>query len=181
MKKCLWLIPIAVAVLFSAAGCSTKGDVFLSFDWFVQPDDWSCTDTNIDDPGVIDTLEQSPYEYPTQPGNYYFDYTTNLNYWEIYYTLTAHTGSAFSQAPDAKFELFLWENEAPDLTQLQSLARGDSLQSLGLTPAPATSSTQTNAPRIDTSTLVQKSTYEYTVTEGGYTLKVRGVLWEPRQ
>ena len=179
MKKCLWLILIAVALLFSATGCTTKGDVFLSFDWDIAPTNWSCDDPNIDVPNVIDTLYRNQ-EYLTQPGNYYFEYTTSGNPWEIYYILTAHEGSSFSPAQDAKFKLFLYDYKSPVLTQPQSLAGEGKSDMQGPTAAPSESSTQTKAPRIDTSAFVQKSTYEYTVTEGGYTLKVRGVLWEPR-
>ncbi|OHD71786.1 MAG: hypothetical protein A2177_09860 [Spirochaetes bacterium RBG_13_68_11] len=183
MKKCLVLISIAVALMFSATGCTFKGQVFLSFDWDVAPYNWTCSDVNIDDPSVLDTLNRSPYEYLTKPGTYHFDYYNDpfTHYWEIYYVLTAYEGTSSSPAPDAKFKLFLWENNPPTLEQLQSLAGGDNSQLRSATAAPSASSTQTNAPRIDTSAFVQKSTYEYTVTEGGYTLKVRGILWEPRQ
>ena len=181
MKKWLWLLPVAVLLLFSATGCSTRGDVYLSFDWLTDPDDWSCTDPNIDDPGNPSDVLVRLQEYLTQPGNYYFEYTTGGNPWEIYYTLTAYEGSSASPPQDAKFQLFLWADKTATLSQYLGLVQPGTGHVQGTTAAPSASSTQTNASGIDRSAFVKKPMYEYTVTEGGYTLKVRGFLWEPRQ
>lgn len=147
---------MVVLSLLSATGCTTKGAVFMSFDWLTYPDDWSCTDPNIDTPNPADILIRLQ-EYPTQPGDYYFEYYHSSSGVTrgIYYTLTAYQGPAFSSPQDAKFELFLWANVDPTFTQYQSLTGVDKGLLPGTTAVPAKASTQTNLPRIYQNVFVQ--------------------------
>ena len=180
MKKSLWLLPLAVLLLFLIAGCSMSGNVFMSFDWITVPVDWSCTDPNIDVPGVVDTLNKQ-YEYPTEPGSYRFTYdTASDGTWVYDYTLTAHPGSLSGPGPDAAFELFLWES-GPVFTQDRGLAKAGNSLAQAATATPSSSSTQTNALRADRGAFLQEPTFEYTVTRGGYTLEVRAFLLKPGQ
>lgn len=177
MKRLWWLLPVALVLALS--GCfGPEGNVYLSFDYPYYPDNWNCDDPNIDDPFAADTLYEN-YNYSTVAGDYYFEYTydSGANWYWIYYTLTANKGFLFFPGEDARFQIYMYSSYWPDFYQVQGLTSTPSAS-----PSGTTSSLQNHEiPRVDESTHVRKQLGEYTITKGGYILKVRGGVWVPKE